>query len=168
MTIEGASILTVKLLNLAVSVQVCTHNDRGIHLRTHISCALSAELLHTHFFSAFLLVGCTCKFRHSIAYGDCVFFTYALACFRCKRPRVRTTMCTKMIFTRHIRAKVTFGSVGSGQPCSPRWVDFRPIERVRIQWTRWIGIPILPIEHALMLCTSKTKSSQRQSKIIEK
>ena len=74
-------------------------------------------------------------------------------------PRVRTTMCTKMIFTRHIRTKVTFGSVGSGQPCSPRWVDriqirririrIRPIERVRIQWIRWIGIPILPIEHAL-------------------
>ena len=77
-------------------------------------------------------------------------------------PRVRTTMCTKMIFTRHIRTKVTFGSVGSGQPCSPRWVDriqirririrIRPIERVRIQWIRWIGIPILPIEHALKLC----------------
>ena len=73
-------------------------------------------------------------------------------------PRVRTTMCTKMIFTRHIRTKVTFGSVGSGQPCSPRWVDqiqirririrIGPIERVRIQWIRWIGIPILPIEHA--------------------
>ena len=72
--------------------------------------------------------------------------------------RVRTTMCTKMIFTRHIRTKVTFGS---GQPCSPRWVDriqirrirvrIRPIERVRIQWIRWIGIPILPIEHALIL-----------------
>ena len=71
-------------------------------------------------------------------------------------PRVRTTMCTKMIFTRHIRTKVTFGS---GQPCSPRWVDriqirririrIRPIERVRIQWIRWIGIPVLPIEHAL-------------------
>ena len=68
-------------------------------------------------------------------------------------------MCTKTIFTRHIRTKVTFGSVGSGQPCSPRWVDriqirririqIRPIERVRIQWIRWIGIPILPIEHAL-------------------
>ena len=34
-------------------------------------------------------------------------------------PRVRTTMCTKKIFTHHIRTKVTFGSVGSGQPCSP-------------------------------------------------
>ena len=64
----------------------------------------------------------------------------------------------KMIFTRHIRTKVTFGSVGSDQPCSPRRVDriqirririwIRPIERVRIQWIRWIGIPILPIEHA--------------------
>ena len=74
-------------------------------------------------------------------------------------PRVSATMCTKTIFTRHIRTKVTFGSVGSGQPCSPRWVDriqirririrIRPIERVRIQWIRWIGIPILPIEHAL-------------------
>ena len=76
-------------------------------------------------------------------------------------PRVRTTMCTKMIFTCHIRTKVTFGSVGSDQPCSPRRVDriqirririwIRPIERVRIQWIRWIGIPILPIEHALRI-----------------
>ena len=69
---------------------------------------------------------------------------------------VRTTMCTKMTITHHIRTKVTFGSVGSGQPCSPRWIDriqiqriqirIRPIERVRIQWIR---IPIRPIEHAL-------------------
>ena len=74
-------------------------------------------------------------------------------------PRVCVPQCVqKMIFTRHIRTKVTFGSVGSGQPCSPRWVDriqiqriwvrVRPIERVRIQWIRFIWIPILPIEHA--------------------
>ena len=73
--------------------------------------------------------------------------------------RVRITMCTKMIFIRHIRTKVTFGSVRSGQSCSPRWVDqiqmrririqIRPIERVQIQWIQWIGIPILPNEHAL-------------------
>ena len=72
---------------------------------------------------------------------------------------MRTTMCTTMIFTRHIRTKVTFGSVGSGQPCSPRCVDrtqsrririrIRPIKRVRIDWIRWIGIPILPIEQPL-------------------
>ena len=77
-------------------------------------------------------------------------------------PCVLITMCTKMVFTtppyNDIRTKVTFGSDGSGQPCSPRWVDriqirririqIRPIERVRIQWIQWIGIPILPNEHA--------------------
>ena len=51
----------------------------------------------------------------------------------------RTTMSIKMIFTHHIRTKVTFGSDGSSQPCSRSRV-------ARIQIRR-IWIRIRPIDH---------------------
>ena len=51
----------------------------------------------------------------------------------------RMTMSIKMIFTHHIRTKVTFGSDGSSQPCSRGRV-------ARIQIRR-IWIRIRPIDH---------------------
>ena len=55
-------------------------------------------------------------------------------------------MCTKMIFTRHIRTKVTFGSVVSGQPCSPRWVDRIQIRRIRIRPKKKGANPVDPVD----------------------
>ena len=58
-------------INLAVSVQGCTHYDCDIHLPTHVFCASSAELLHTHSFRALLVCcTCTCKFTRIL----CVSF----------------------------------------------------------------------------------------------